>query len=65
VPQILALRDRGIWTDGELATTHHSWEASEKAVKQGWFPDTISTDFQPARQLAPGLLACDARPAAA
>jgi len=53
VPQILALRDRGIWTDGQLATTHHSWEVSEKAVKQGWFPDTISTDFSRAPDGSP------------
>lgn len=45
LPQILALKDRGIWTDGQLATTHHSWEVSEKATKQGWFPDAISTDI--------------------
>ena len=44
LPQILALKDRGIWTDGQLATTHHSWEISEKATRQGWFPDSISTD---------------------
>jgi dihydroorotase len=45
LPQILALKDRGIWTDGQLGTTHHSWAVSEKAVKQGWFPDAISTDI--------------------
>ena len=45
LPQILALKDRGIWTDGQLATTHHSWEVSEKATKQGWYPDSISTDI--------------------
>jgi dihydroorotase len=45
LPQILALKDRGIFTDGQLATTHHSWEISEKAAKQGWFPDSISTDI--------------------
>ena len=59
LPQILALKDRGIWTDGQLATTHHSWEVSEKAVKLGWFPDAISTDIsrapdgQPASVLVP------------
>jgi len=45
LPQILALKDRGVWTDGQLGTTHHSWEVSEKAMKQGWFPDSISTDI--------------------
>ena len=45
LPQILALRDRGIWIDGQLGTTHHSWQISEKATKLGWFPDAISTDI--------------------
>ena len=44
LPQILDLKDRGIYTDGQLGTTHHSWEVSEKAMRQGWFPDAISTD---------------------
>jgi len=45
LPQILALKDRGVWTDGQLATTHHAWDVSEKATRQGWFPDAISTDM--------------------
>jgi dihydroorotase len=45
LPQILALKDRGIWVDVQLGTTHHSWEVSEKAMKQGWYPDSISTDI--------------------
>lgn len=45
LPQILALKERGVWTDVQLATTHHSWDISEKAMKQGWAPDAISTDF--------------------
>jgi dihydroorotase len=59
LPQIVALKERGVWTDGQLATTHHSWEISEKAVKLGWFPDAISTDIsrtpdgQPASVLVP------------
>ncbi len=44
VPQILELEDRGIFTDGQLATTHHQWEVSERATRQGWFPNVISTD---------------------
>lgn len=44
LPQILELKDRGIFTDGQLGTTHHQWEVSEKATSQGWFPDAISTD---------------------
>jgi dihydroorotase len=59
LPQILALKDRGIFTDGQLTTTHHSWAVSEKAAAQGWWPDTISTDIsrtpdgQPASVLVP------------
>jgi dihydroorotase len=59
MPQILALKDRGIYTDGQLATTHHSWAISEKAAAQGWWPDSISTDIsrtpdgQPASVLVP------------
>jgi dihydroorotase len=59
LPQILALKDRGIITDGQLTTTHHSWTISEKAAAQGWWPDVISTDIsrtpdgQPASVLVP------------
>ena len=42
--QILELKQRGIFID--LAHgTHLQWEIAEKAAKQGWFPDTISTDI--------------------
>jgi dihydroorotase len=44
LPQILELKDRGIWTDGQAATTHTQWEVVEKAMNQGWLPDAISTD---------------------
>jgi dihydroorotase len=54
LPQILALKDRGIWTDGQLGTTHHSWDISEKAMSQGWFPDSISTDITRAPDGNPG-----------
>ncbi len=59
LPQILALKDRGIFADCQLATTHHSWAISEKATSQGWWPDSISTDIsrtpegQPASVLVP------------
>ena len=59
LPQMLALKDRGIVTDGQLTTTHHSWVVSEKAAAQGWWPDVISTDIsrtpdgQPASVLVP------------
>jgi dihydroorotase len=45
LPQILALKDRGILTDGQAGSSHHSWEISEKSVSQGWYPDLISTDI--------------------
>jgi dihydroorotase len=45
LPQILALKDRGIWTDGQAVTSHHQWEISERAASQGWFPDVITTDL--------------------
>lgn len=54
LPQILELKDRGIWTDGQAATTHHQWDVSEKAAKQGWFPDVISTDLAQLATSAPG-----------
>jgi dihydroorotase len=56
LPQILALKDRGIWTDGQLGTTHHAWELSEKAMKQGWVPDVLSTDNATARDGSPASL---------
>jgi dihydroorotase len=45
LPQILELKDRGIWTEGQAVNSHHLWENSEAAVSQGWFPDVISTDL--------------------
>lgn len=43
-PQILALRERGIFTDFAHGN-HLQWEVAEKAAEQGWFPDSISTDM--------------------
>ena len=43
-PQILALRDRGIFTDFAHGT-HLQWDIAERAAEQDWFPDTISTDI--------------------
>jgi dihydroorotase len=50
---IIGLRDRGVWVDTQLATTHHSWDVSEKAMKQGWVPDSISTDISRAPDGSP------------
>src|SRR6187549_3592870 len=53
LPQILELKDRGIFTDGQAGTSHHLWENSEKAFSQGWSPDLISTDIGAQTPLTP------------
>jgi dihydroorotase len=45
LPQILELKQRGIWTEGQAVNSHHLWVNSEKAFAQGWAPDVISTDM--------------------
>lgn len=44
LPQVLALKDKGIWTDFSHGG-HLAWAVAEASAKQGWFPDTISTDI--------------------
>jgi dihydroorotase len=44
LPIVLTLKDRGIWTDFSHGG-HLAWPVAEAAAKQGWFPDTISTDI--------------------
>ena len=44
LPIVLTLKDRGIWTDFSHGG-HLAWAVAESAAKQGWFPDTISTDI--------------------
>src|SRR5204863_7088863 len=44
LPIVLTLKDRGIWTDFAHGG-HLAWDVAEAAAKQGWFPDTISTDI--------------------
>lgn len=44
LPQVLTLKDRGIWTDFSHGG-HLAWSVAEASAKQGWFPDTISTDI--------------------
>jgi hypothetical protein len=39
LPQILELKDRGIFTEGQMVNSHHMFEVSEKAFAQGWIPD--------------------------
>ena len=45
LPQILELKERGIWTEGQMVNSHHLWEVSEKAFAQGWIPDLMGTDM--------------------
>jgi dihydroorotase len=44
LPQVLALKEKGIWTDFSHGG-HLAWEVAEASAQQGWFPDTISTDI--------------------
>jgi dihydroorotase len=45
LPQVLELKDRGIWTESQAVNSHHLWVNSEAAFAQGWAPDLISTDM--------------------
>jgi dihydroorotase len=49
LPEVLAARRRGVWFDvGNGTTGHITWEQAERAIKQGFLPNTISTDWTPA-----------------
>jgi dihydroorotase len=46
LPEVLAARRRGIWFDfGNGVADHFNWEMVEGAMKQGFWPDTFSTDW--------------------
>ena len=46
LPEVLAARARGIWFDvGNGVTGHMRWDTVEMIMKQGFLPDTISTDW--------------------
>ena len=45
LPQILELKDRGIYTEGQTVNSHHMFDVSEKAFAQGWIPDLLGTDM--------------------
>ena len=46
LPEVLAARRRGIWFDfGNGVADHFNWEVVERAMKQGFWPDTFSTDW--------------------
>ena len=49
LPEVLAARRRGVWFDvGNGTTGHITWDQAERAIKQGFLPHTISTDWTPA-----------------
>jgi dihydroorotase len=46
LPEVLAARRRGIWFDfGNGVADHFNWETVERGMKQGFVPDTFSTDW--------------------
>ena len=46
LPKILEARKRGILFDfGNGRTAHWTWEVADRALQQGFLPDTISTDI--------------------
>ena len=55
LPQILELKQRGIFTDFAHGN-HLQWEIAEQAARQGWFPDTISTDIHRAHAAPNGVV---------
>ena len=45
--QVLEARKRGIWFDvGNGRNGHIWWDVAERAMKQGFVPDTVSTDLK-------------------
>ena len=46
LPQVLQARRRGILFDfGNGRTAHWTWDVADRAMKQGFLPDTISSDI--------------------
>jgi dihydroorotase len=46
LPEVLAARRRGIWFDfGNGVADHFNWATVERATQQGFWPDTLSTDW--------------------
>ena len=46
LPEVLAARRRGVWFDfGNGVSDHFNWDVVERAMKQGFAPDTFSTDW--------------------
>jgi dihydroorotase len=48
LPDVLSARRRGVWFDfGNGRVGHVTWDVAERAMQQGFAPDTISTDWTP------------------
>jgi dihydroorotase len=46
LPEVLAARRRGVWFDvGNGQTGHLRWDTVERVMKAGFWPDTLSTDW--------------------
>ncbi len=56
-PDVLAARRRGIVFDfGNGANDHFNWDMLERATRQGFWPDTLSTDWNVMSRQNPGLV---------
>jgi dihydroorotase len=47
LPEVRDARDRGVIFDPAQGQAHFSFDIAEKAMQQGFLPDTISTDLTP------------------
>ena len=48
LPEVLAARRRGVWFDlGNGRTGHLRWDIVERVMREGFWPDTFSTDWTP------------------
>jgi dihydroorotase len=48
LPEVIEARKRGVWFDvGNGRGGHLWWDVAERAMKQGFVPDTMSTDWTP------------------
>jgi len=53
LPDVLAARRRGVWFDfGNGRAGHFTWDVVERALRQGFAPDTFSTDWTPQGRIA-------------
>jgi dihydroorotase len=56
-PDVTAARRRGVIFDlGNGSTDHLSWDVVERATKQGFWPDTVSTDWTANSRDSPGVI---------